>query len=248
MIDPEVAAHALAFRSDLANKLSSNIQTVVGHSANKLDEAYARLTCLQAWRSCVLEASLPKSSLGFYSEAQNDGLTSLALVAGGLWRSSLKSLRSLIENILHCFYYKDHPIEYRQWDAGKYRPTFQKLFEYFENHPDIIKIPAALQPLPSLKASYSQLSNSVHSSARELRMTDDLNQANLWKTSSASVGQWHSAQKNVLRDINLMMLIILKDSVQGAANKALRESLCSVIPASKDAIIKSELGVRLVRS
>lgn len=248
MTDTDIAAHALAFRSHLTPILTSNVETVISNSSEKLDQAYARLTCLQAWRSSILESSLPVSSLGFYSEAQNDGLTSIALVTTGLWRPALKSLRSVIENILHCLYYMDHPIEYRHWESGIHRPTFQKLFEYFESHPDLSKLPASLQAVGSLKSHYSHLSNAVHSSAKDLRMTDDLNPSNLWKTSSSSIGKWAATQKNVLRDVNLLMLPLFSSSLQGAAHKGLRESLCIVFPVSKDTVIKTELGVRLVRS
>lgn len=248
MIDADTAAHALAFRNGLAQILTSNVESVINKSSEKLDEAYARLTTLQAWRSSILESTLQESSLGFYSEAQNDGLTSIALVASGLWRPALKSLRSLIENILHCLYYMDHPIEYRHWESGIHRPTFQKLFEYFESHPDLSKLSPNLQAVGSLKSHYSHLSNAVHSSAKDLRMTDDLNPANLWKTSSSSIGKWAATQKNVLRDINLLILPLFSNSLQGAAHKSLRESLCQVFPVSKDNIIKTGLGVRLIRT
>lgn len=247
-MDAEVAANAKLFRDGLATKIDGNIKKISATNANKLSESYEQLTTLQAWRTHVIESKILPGPLGFFSEAQNDGLTSLLLVNCGLWRSSLKSLRSLIENVLHCLYYQDHPVEYRHWELGKDRPTFKFLFDYFEKHPDFIGLPSSLTSCVSqLKSSYSHLSNAVHSSAVELRMTDDLNQTNLWKVTNASVGIWSSSYKNVLRAVNLLLLLLLRDSLQGAANLELRRSLACVIPAAKDATIRSSTKVRIVR-
>ena len=248
MSDKEIGGNAKAFRAALGPKLASNVQVVVAAHAAKLDDAYARLTTLQAWRSYVLESHLPPASLGFYSEAQNDGLTSIVLVAGGLWRPAMKSLRSLLENVLHCLYYMDHPVEYRHWESGKHRPSFQKLFEYFDAHPDITGLPESLKPIPDIKKHYGLLSDIVHASAREVRMTDDINQTNIWKTTSASLGQWSTMQKNIVREANLLILTLLKAHLQGAANKGLREALALSIPSGKDTAIRANLGVRIIRS
>ena len=247
-MDAEVAANAKAFRDSIQPIIINNINIITTANSNALDDAYERLTTLQAWRTYVFERKLSKGSLGFYSEAQNDGLTSLLLIVSGLWRPSLKSLRSLIENMIHCLYYMDHPVEYRQWEFGKNRPSFQKLFEYFETHPDVVNLPASLTSCVSdLKKSYSHLSNVVHSSSKELRMTDDVNQTNLWKVTNASTGQWATVYKGVLRDLNLLMVLLLKSDLQGAANQQLRKSIAITIPSKKDGAIKSNTNVRVLR-
>jgi len=247
MTDPEIAANALAFRAGLAQKLASNLASTEETSAIRLDEAYGRLTSLQAWRLFVLDSRLPAPIVSFYSEAQNDGLTSIVLAATGLWRPSLKSLRSLIENVLHCLYYKDHPIEYRQWEQEKFRPTFKELFDYFGRHPDVSKVKDSIHPVNGLRETYKHLSTYVHASSKEVRMTDDLGQANLWKTSATALGKWAAAQKNVLRDVNLLLLCTMAEHVQGAAAKGLREAVARTIPSNKDRAIQTELGIRLVR-
>lgn len=247
MSDPEVTANAKAFRDALPAKISANLESVEAVGADKLNEAYARLTSLQAWRTFVLEEHLSESILGFYSEAQNDGLTSIVLVATGLWRPSLKSLRSLIENVVQCLYYMDHPIEYRHWEAERQRPTFKYLFDYLDAHPDIAKLPETLRPVDSLRQTWKHLSTYVHASSREVRMTDDLAQTNIWKTSVSALGKWSTAQKSVLRDVNLLLLCLLAERAQGAAAKGLREALARVIPSGKDAAIRAQLSVRIVR-
>lgn len=248
MSDDELASNAEKFRSSLVPAFSANVTSVVASSQPKLDSAYARMTTLQAWRSYVLEGAIGADSLGFFSEAQNDGLTSIVLVAGGLWRPSLKSLRSLLENILHCLYYMDHPVEYRHWELGKNRPAFQKLFEYFEEHPDVSAFPEGLKAISELRRHYRELSEIVHSSAKSARMTDGLANTQIWKTTAGDVGKWSTLHKNVSRDINFLLLSLLSKNLQGAANKGLRESLALVIPSGKDEAIRTSLGVHILRT
>lgn len=174
-------------------------------------------------------------------------MTSSALVSIGMWRPAMKSLRSVIENIVQFLFFMDHPVEYRLWDEGKYRPSFKDLFEYLISHPDVSQVPDSLRTPLILKSHYSHLSNIVHSSSREFRMTNEIEQSNLWKTNVDGVGKWASTQKNVMRDINLLLVSIFQSELKGASNKGLREALSLTIPASKDALIKSSLGIKLLR-
>ena len=245
--DHEIKANSESFRHGLGPKFAENITLITSLNATKLDQAYSRLTSLQAWRAFVLETQLSKQALGFFSEAQNDGLTSSALMATGLWRSAMKSLRSLIENLLHCLYFADHPVEYRLWDSGNFRPTFKELFDYFIAHPDIRDLPASLNAAVGLKGHYKHLSNVVHSSAREFRMTDEVDKLKLWDTTTAGVGKWSATHVNVLRDVNLLLATIFFQHIQGATNKGLREALALAIPSSKDTPLKDALGITVVR-
>jgi len=245
--DDEINVNAAKFREVISTTLSSNIVSIVARDAVKLDDAYARLTTLQSWRSFVLDGNVSNDALGFFAEAQNDGLTSSVLVSSGLWRSSMKSLRSLIENLIQSLYFMDHPVEYRKWEAGNYRPAFSELFNYFSDHPDIRELSAPVNPVVSLKKHYSHLSNVVHSSAREFRMTGTIDKFSLWRIARADVGKWSTTQKNVLRDANLLLLVMFKDKLLGASNSGLRESLSLALPSSKDARIKSDLGVKIIR-
>ena len=247
MPDAEIAANAEAFRTQLVDKLVANMATTIGHGAAKLDQAYSRLTSLQSWRTLVLEERLSPAALGFFSEAQNDGLTSSVLVSMGMWRPAMKSLRSLVENILHCLYFQDHPVEYRLWDTGKFRPTFKELFDYFQSHPDVSELPDNLKGVLDLKGHYKHLSNVVHSSAREFRMTNEIENLKLWNTTADGVGKWATTHKNVVRDVNLLILSLFAKHLQGAALKGHREALALAIPATRDAAIKASLGVKIVR-
>lgn len=247
MPDAEIAANAEAFRAQLGEKLVANMAATIGHGSAKLDQAYSRLTSLQSWRTLVLEERLSPAALGFFSEAQNDGLTSSVVVSIGMWRPAMKSLRSLVENILHSLYFQDHPVEYRLWDSGKFRPSFKDLFDYFLSHPDVAVLPDNLKGVPDLKAHYKHLSNVVHSSAREFRMTNEIENLKLWNTTADGVGKWATTHKNVIRDVNLLILSLFAKHLQGAALKGHREALALAIPAARDAAIKASLGVKIVR-
>ena len=98
-----------------------------------------RIASLQAWRT-HLESRITEGSLAFFLEAQNDALTSHVFASLGSWRSALKALRSCIDNVLFCVYYKDHSVELDLWHSGKHKPSFNELFNYMENHPARIAV------------------------------------------------------------------------------------------------------------
>jgi hypothetical protein len=246
--DPEIAKNARNFRDSLGGVLSENISDVLANHAGTIDAAYGRLTSLQALRLHVLNDHLPTGPLGFFTEAQGDGLTSLVLILTGSSRSALKSLRSLIENVVRSVYYADHPIEYRLWEAGKHRPTFKSFFDYLDQHPDLTNLDAAVQPQNSLHANWKKLSQAVHASAKEERMSSEADKITIWKTSQKRVGNWSTFHRNVLKDVCLLYLALCKDHLQGASLKPLRQSLALSIPATLDTKIVANLGVRLVRS
>lgn len=248
MTDPEVSQYAAEFRNGLAESLSKNISEVLEKNQAKIDESYARLTCLQALRLYLLNDKLSPGALGFFAEAQGDGLTSQVLVLSGSTRSALKSLRSLIENIVRSVYYADHPVEYKLWEAGKHRPTFKSLFDYLEGHPDLADLDTSLNPQSALHSNWKKLSQSVHASAKEERMSSEADKISIWRTTQRSVGKWATFQRNVIKDVCLLYLALHRESLQGASLKPLRESLALGIPANLDAKIATHFNVRVVRS
>jgi hypothetical protein len=248
MNDPEIAKNASDFRRDLPTSLASNIAEILKKNSAKIDESYARLTCLQAIRIHLLNGTASDGAIGFFYEAQGDGLTSQVLALSGSSRSALKSLRSLIENIVRSVYYADHAIEYRLWEDGKHRPTFKSFFDYLESHPDIRNSSPSLNPCSSLHANWKKLSQAVHASAKEERMTSTAEKITIWKTNQKSVGDWSSFQKNIMKDVCLLYIILFHKKMQGAALKPVKESLSISIPKTLDAKIFSEFSVRLPRS
>jgi len=120
-------------------------------------QSYRRIVSLQAWRG-FLESRISSDSLSFFLEAQNDALTSHVFASLGSWRSSLKALRSCIENVIFCLYYKDHPVEYTLWEAGHHKPPIAELLAYLERHPRRVAQPT-VDPLPHIQSEYVTLSN-----------------------------------------------------------------------------------------
>src|SRR5438067_3955027 len=106
----EVRHNAAAFRKDIARLLEQS-RAGLSEDESVWNEMYEAAVTLQAWRVGVLEQTLKREALAFYTEAQNDSLSALTLALNGLWRPALQSLRSLIEGVEGALYYADHPVE-----------------------------------------------------------------------------------------------------------------------------------------
>jgi|TARA_R100000501_G_scaffold13964_1_gene25527 hypothetical protein len=244
--DAEIAANAEAFRVDLPKSLATNIAAHKAAELAKIDTSYARLTVLQAFRSHVLH-DIPVGAMGFFTEAQSDGLSSNVLITAGMGRSALKSLRSLIENIVRAVYYADHQIEYRLWETKNHRPSFKSLFDYLQTHPDIRNLPSTFSPANNLYRSWKDLSNAVHASLIDLRTSTNVEEIKLWRTDQATVAKWSKKQQEILENISLLYLGIHRERLQGAKVKPLRQALSHTIRSKFDAEINSSLGIKIAR-
>jgi len=242
----EIRSNYDGFLRDWQDSLSKRLADLPTNGITRFEKSYIRLTSLQAWRTTVIEPNLSAGSVGFFVEAQNDALVSHIHASLGSWRLSLKSLRSCIENVLLCLYYKDHPVEFSLWEQGKFRIPYEA-FRYFQNHPCINGMPNDLKGLALIDQEYEKLSKAVHSSAVEFRMTEDGKALSLWKTDRVHENIWETHEKKMLQGLNLLMLALFREYLQGASIATLRESLGFVIPARKDANIKKILNVRIKR-
>ena len=74
-------------------------------------ESYRRICALNAIKKILVIPNSRKDSADFFLEAHNDAVVSHVSASFGSWRSSLQSLRSIIENSLCSIYYNDHPVE-----------------------------------------------------------------------------------------------------------------------------------------
>lgn len=214
------------------------------HHRARFLKSYVRLVSLNAWRSDLLASKISPDSLAFFLEAQNDGLVSHVLAALGSWRSALKSLRSSIENIYQCLYYKDHPVELELWHVGKHRLGFSELNSYLLKHPKFIGVPTTLSGTELIQQEYATLSRAVHGSAT-FRMTQRGTGTNLWSSATAKVGAWETRHAKTLCGINLLLLTIFRDNLQGAALSGLRTAVGLSIPSSMHSQIKVKLKVTL---
>lgn len=215
----------------------------------KFGSSYAHLTSFQAWRTEILSKCLPEDSLAFFAEAQNDALVSHVFARMGAWRSALKSLRSCLENVCYCLYYKDHPIELRLWLQGSHRLPFATLHEYFEHHPDVSVInDKTVTGLDTIKAEFATLSRAVHASAKGFRMTTDAKTMALWSSEKASLGAWLTRESHVVTGLNLLLLCVFRSQLTGAQLLNLRKAISLTVPKSRFTAIKSSLGISLISS
>jgi hypothetical protein len=207
--------------------------------------SYRRLTSLQAWRSSLLQGHLPGDSLAFFLEAQNDALVSHTLAQVGSWRSALQALRSCLENVVVCLYYKDHPVELQLWHKGRHRLGFAAALEYFQAHPILDKLPQSLTGIDALSKEYAVLSRAVHASATSFRMTADATGTLLWSSASASVGAWATREIHAVSSVNMLLVALYRTELEGARLPGLRQAISLAIPSSRHGALRSTLKVAL---
>ena len=207
-------------------------------------DSYRGVCSLQAWRTSLLAEKIGPEALGFFLEGQNDALTSHVLAQVGAWRSALKALRSCIENVLFCLYYKDDPVELKLWETGKHAMAISALFAYFDKHPLVEGVPDSTNGLAVLKSEYPTLSRAVHGSAASFRMTGS-GSTQLWSSDAGSLGSWRTRETSTLTGLNLVLLSLYREELQGARLLNLRKAVSLAIPASNMPDIRRTFNVRL---
>ena len=202
-LSDEIKHNFAAFQDGWCTELSARLGSLPNH-LGRFEESYIRLTSFQAWRVSVIEPYLPAGSVGFYAEAQNDALISHVQASLGSWRIALKALRSSIENTLLCLYYKDHQIEQKLWEIGKFRISVSTAINYFKSHPLILDLPDEITGIGIIEQQYTKLSKAVHASSLDFRMTEDGKGMSLWKTDTAHESRWESHEKKTVLGLNLL--------------------------------------------
>lgn len=245
MLNDELKVNFDLFNTNLKSQLTSSFSTL--ETSNTLFfQSYKRIASLEAWKAYVLENKLTKTALDFFAECQNDALLSHSLAKIGSWRPSLQSLRSAIENTLFCLYYKDHPVEYELWLKGKHQIPISEYVNYIEKHPRFTPINANITGISLLKKEYSTLSKAVHSSSINFRMTDNSFPA-IMLPDVKKLNQWLARENKTIQIINLMMLTMFYDDLQGAKLRDLRRSISISIPDNMHAEIKMKFNVKLFK-
>ncbi|MBZ9750722.1 hypothetical protein K7W42_07595 [Deinococcus sp. HMF7604] len=239
----EVEANFLAFDATWFNDLPISFGALSAQSPIYL-ESYKRITSLQGWQT-VLESKISSGSFAYFVEAHNDALMSHVLARVGSWRLALKSLRSLMENTLKCLYYKDHPVELELSHIDKHKIGFSEMMVYFEAHPLIRGIDDSLVGIPTIKSEYATLSKAVHGSAISFRMTGAAAIPQFWKPDVADLGRWSTRERLTIHSLNLIMISLMKDEINGAKAVNARKAISLGAPAAKFADIKVKHGVSL---
>lgn len=247
-LEQEIAANFRRFEQNWFRELQTAYSNLTGAEETYLT-SYLRIASLNAWRSLLIGATYPDGPRAFFTEAQNDAISSHVFARLGSWRAALKFLRSCIENTFYCEYYKDHLIEYRLWESGKHRIGFSEMLTYFRQHPDILNLRGDLSGLDRLGKEYATLSRAVHGSAVGFRMTDETGLTNIWNSDLAKLGSWHTRERRTLTGINLFLLSLHRNSLQGAALPGLRQAVSLTIGSETVRVaIQDELGVSLPQS
>lgn len=214
-----------AFESDQRTN-SENAYNSLATYEKEFLESYSSISPLQAWNAYILSGSTHPEVFKIYVEAQNDALISHLLARQGLWRPSLQSLRSCLENILVFHYYIDHPVEFEMWGQGKHKIGFSELLNYYQHHPKFNdKLLDDLTGLPGLKSEYAKLSMAVHGSSASFMMGRPEIIPNVYIADRKNVGQWKSRLLSTMQSINLFMLTYHRGSLLGTAYPAMRKAL-----------------------
>lgn len=243
--DSETKKNFDSFTAAWKTSLPTTIQDLDKHSG-RFEQSYRRLTSLNAWRSGVLKDRVSNESLAFYAEAMNDALSSHVFARMGAWRSSLKALRSCVENVCYCLYYSDHHVELQLWELGKHRLSFSELINYFEGHPQFLDIQdEQLIGLGILKKEFGTLSRAVHGSAKNFRMIQGDLSYSLWKSDTASLGQWESREKAAIKGINILLLAFFREELTGTKNSGIRKALGNLFTNPLKGKIKSNFNVSI---
>lgn len=241
----ELQVNFTSFSQALKNKFNEAFDRLEPNNQNYL-KSYERLSSLEAWRAYVLENTISRLSLSFFLEAQNDALLSHTFSRIGSWRASLQSLRSVIENTLFCLYYKDHPVEYELWEAGKYQLPISDYIGYISKHPRFYPIDDNVTGVALLKKEYSTLSKAVHGSSISFRMTNiEEHFPALMLTEVPKLNQWITRGKKVMQIVNQILLSMFSEKLQGAKLRNLRKSISFAIPQNVFDQIRNQFGIRL---
>jgi hypothetical protein len=230
MIDlvAELSANYNKFRQELRAKFSTT-DKALDPKGWLFREAYSRLATINSWRADVIAKISPDEVSEFILEAQNDGLCSLAFATVGAWRVALQSLRSMIENTLAGLYFADHRIEYQLWMSGGFKIGFSPLLDYFASHPLNAKLPSNIDPIPALRREYATLSMSVHGRA-PFRMTKGALSTVVCDSSPVRRGAYLTRQREVIRSICLLKLMLFATELTGTKQQELRKLLTAQLP------------------
>jgi len=241
----ELRHNFLNFQDKLKKSYKDSFEILEKHEEKYLD-SYERIASLESWRAYLIEQEVDENSSNFFTEAQNDALLSHTLARIGSWRSALHALRSAIENVLFCLYYKDHPVEYRLWEKGKDRIPILDFISYLDRHPNYADFDGDVTGLSLLKKEYPTLSKAVHGSSSVFRMTDKTDSfPSLMIPELSKLNQWSTREKKAIQLINQLLLTMFADCLQGTKLRNLRKSVSFSVPDNLKNRIKAHLNIRL---
>ncbi len=150
-----------------------------------------------------------------------------------------------MENVGFCLYYMGHPVELQLWQLGKHRLGFLRIYEYLQHHPKMLGVSSAVTGLEGLKKEFAVLSRAVHASSKSFRMTVDAKSTLLWSSRKESLGAWATRESACVVALNLLLLSLSREQLQGASHPQLRRAAALAVSARKRADVKKHLKITL---
>jgi hypothetical protein len=118
------------------------------------------------------------------------------------------------------------------------------MLEYLEKHPALDGIDRSMSGLDMLGREYGILSKAVHGSA-SFQMTAEKGATSLWTSELRSLRQWRTRERLVLQSVNLLLMAIFRENLQGAQHPQLRKAISFTVSPARIPAIKSTLGIAL---
>lgn len=241
----EIKGNFDVFKGKWTSEILDVMKSLEKHNTSYI-ASYERLTSLNSWRELIIKPKVTESTYSFFCEAQNDAVTSHVLAQLGSWRLALRCLRSCIENVMSCEYYKDHPVELILWENGQHRMGFSELINYFRRHPCLLGLSDTVNGIDRLQKEYPILSRAVHSTSVSFRMTGPGDKTLLWSSDRVKLGVWTTREKSTIVGINLLLMALYREDMQGASQLGLRKAIAlSISVAELRDAIKAEMGINL---
>ena len=94
------------------------------------------------------------------------------------------------------------------------------------------------------RTGYSTLSKAVHGSST-FHMTAGTTTTSLWTASTPNLGKWRSREVPVILCINLLLMAMFREELQGTKRPQLRMAISFAVPNTKHTAVKSKLGIVL---
>lgn len=208
--------------------------------------SYRRIASIQSWRRNILPGRDSVEAMRFFDEAQNDLISGHIVARAGGWRYSLKSLRSFIENCMAFIYFRDHPVELELWSLGKFRNGFSELWNYSKTHPALRGVRESDSGLELVKKEYAVLSRAVHAAA-SFRMTSEGTVNDVFLLDEVRMRKWQTREAAVIKSMNVLLVLLYKESMRGAKNLNHRKILGFSIDEEWATTIKKIAGVNIIK-
>lgn len=240
-LEAEFRANHEKFKPAVLSETAAVQQSLLSNDATFL-ESYKLVCAFRGWHEIVLQ-DVSEQVVGFFIEAHNDLLTSHVLAMSGMWRSSLISLRAFMESYLAFVFFRDHPIELRQWSEGDFRLEPKNLRQYCVKHPDVGAYPIALSTAMKLDGEYSKLSGSVHGTRTDFRMTAASSYPAISTADVMRLKKWIKLERNVVRTSLVLLLALNSKSLKGAAHPVFRRVIGACLSSAVKSSIRQQMSI-----